>query len=138
MAASKPKKPTTVLIVEDEAVIRFELAARLKGMGLVVLVADGADDALSLLETHPEIRVLFTDVMMAGSMDGVRLANQARRRWPPVKIIVTSGLAHLDIQALPEDCIFLPKPYAPDQLTGALTQLLAGGRPHAAGGWQRA
>jgi len=138
MAAPKPKKPTTVLIVEDEAVIRFELAERLRDMGLLVLVADGADNALALLEANPDISVLFTDVRMAGSMDGVRLANQARRRWPPVKIIVTSGLAHLDIEALPEDCIFLPKPYAPDELTSALTQLIGGGRPHAAGGRRRA
>jgi len=134
MASSYPNKPTTVLIVEDEAVIRLELKSRLAEMGLTVLVADDADEAIALLEIHPEITVLFTDIRMAGSMDGVRLAHQAFRRWPPIKIIVTSGLTPVDLTTLPDDSLFLPKPYPPEDLASALTQVIHVGRPHTTGG----
>jgi len=133
MASSSRYKQTTVLIVEDEAILRLELESRLTEMGLIVLLADGADHAIELLETHPEIRVLFTDIMMAGSMDGVRLAHQACRRWPPIKVIVTSGLAAIDLASLPDDSIFLLKPYDPEDLAGALTAMIGGGRPDTTG-----
>jgi len=100
---------------------------------MAVLVADGADEAMGLLESHPEISVLFTDIRMAGSMDGVRLAHQASRRWPPIRIIVTSGLTPVDLTTLPDDSIYLPKPYPPEDLANALGQLVHGGSPHTPG-----
>jgi two-component system, response regulator PdtaR len=133
MAWSFPKTPTTVLIVEDEAILRLELANRLTDMGFAVLSADDADEAVVLLESHPEIRVLFTDIKMPGSMDGVRLAHQARCRWPPINIIVASGMIDTDLTTLPDDSIFLSKPYPPEELAGALAQLTDGGRPHTHG-----
>ena len=138
MASSSPHQPTTVLIVEDEAILRLELESRLIEMGMIVLLADGVDEAIDQLETHPEISVLFTDIRMAGSMDGVRLAHQAYRRWPPIKIIVTSGLTAIDLASLPDDSIFLPKPYPPEELAGALNQMIRGDAPHTAGGRLRA
>jgi DNA-binding NtrC family response regulator len=134
MASSLPHKRTTVLIVEDEAVLRLELESRLAEMGLIVLTAEGADVAIGLLEAHPEISVLFTDIRMAGSIDGVRLAHQACRRWPPIRIIVTSGLTAVDLASLPDDSIFLQKPYPPEDLAGALTAMIGGSRPHTTGG----
>jgi CheY-like chemotaxis protein len=133
MARSHQKTPTTVLIVEDEAILRLELTGRLRNMGFTVLAADDADEAVVLLETHPEIRVLFTDIKMPGSMDGVRLAHQARRRWPPIKIIVASGMIDTDLTTLPDDSIFLSRPYPPEDLAGALAQLVHGGRPRTIG-----
>ena len=97
------------------------------------MAADDADEAVVLLETHPEIRVLFTDIKMPGSMDGVRLAHQARRRWPPIKIIVASGMIDTDLTTLPDDSIFLSRPYPPEDLAGALAQLVHGGRPRTIG-----
>ena len=134
MASSHPNKPTTVLIVDDEAILRLELKGRLKEMGMIALVADDADEAIVLLETHPEITVLFTDIRMAGSMDGVRLAHHAFRRWPPIRIIVTSGLTPVDLASLPDDSLFLQKPYPPEDLAGALAQIIEAGRPHTIGG----
>ena len=134
MASYSRDKPTTVLIVEDEALLRLELVSRLAEMGLIVLVADGADKAIQLLEAHREISVLFTDIRMAGSMDGVRLAHEAFRRWPPIRIIVTSGLTAVDLLTLPDDSIFLPKPYPPEELEDALIHMIEGGRPHTTGG----
>jgi CheY-like chemotaxis protein len=115
-----PKKATTVLIVENEAIIRLELADRLAGMGLIVLTACDADEAIRLLDIHREITLLLTDVMMPGSLDGVRLAHHVRGRWPPVRIIVVSGLINIELADLPDDSIFLPKPYGPEALVEAL------------------
>jgi len=120
-------KPATVLIVESEAVVRLELSGRLSQMGLLVLVASDADEAIALLDSNPNIEVMFTDITMSGSMDGIRLAHHVRDRWPPVKIIVASGMIGTQLSDLPSDSIFLPKPYAPEALAGALSQMITGG-----------
>jgi CheY-like chemotaxis protein len=115
---------TTVLIVENEALVRKELAVRLADMGLIVLVASDADEAIALLDSYPEIEVMFTDIRMPGTMDGVRLAHHVRHRWPPIRIIVASGLINTRLCELPVGSIFLSKPYAPDTLVEALTQMI--------------
>ena len=78
-------------------------------------------EALQLLEAHPGISLIFTDVNMPGSMDGVELAHFVREKWPPVKIIVTSGLKDITPEQLP---IGLGKPYLPDRLTRYIRSLL--------------
>lgn len=119
MAQSSPLKPTTILIVEDQAIVRLELAAQLTDAGYRVLEAQDADEAIRLLDDHAEIEILLTDRTMPGSMDGVRLAHHVRDRWPPVKIIVTSG--RLGTRAdIPAGSAFLPKPYAPESLLTVL------------------
>ena len=120
MPHSAPHGPTTVLVVESEAIVLRELAAQLRDIGLVVLEAVDADEALGLLDAHPEIRLLFTDIRMPGSMDGLRLAHHVRHRWPPVRIIVVSG--ELDTQSwqLPDNSVFLAKPYRPEWLSDAV------------------
>jgi CheY-like chemotaxis protein len=125
--------PTTVLIVENEALVCLELVSRLAEMGLSTLVASNADEAIDLLDSHPEIEVLLTDVRMPrGSMDGVRLAHHVRDRWPPVKIIVVSGDFEIEPSDLPPDSLFLTKPCNPDVLMDALAHMINGrgaGRP---------
>jgi CheY-like chemotaxis protein len=133
MASSVPTKPATVLIVENEAIVRIELAGRLTEMGWSVLAAANADEAIVLLDSHPEIVLLFTDIRMPGSMDGLRLAHHVRDRWPPVKIIVTSGLSSAQLGEMPIDSLFLAKPYWPDALADALAHMLSGGGPRATG-----
>ena len=130
MSRPHPSKPITVLIVEDEAILRLELTGRLTEMGLTVLSADNADEALVLLDTHREIKVMFTDIKMPGSMDGVRLAHHTHGRWPPIKIIVASGMINTDLTTLPDDTIFLPKPYPPEDLARALARFVPGGGRH--------
>ena len=126
-----PKEPTTVLIVENEAILRMELTDRLAAMGLTVLSAAGADEAIALLDAHPEITVLMTDVKMPGSMDGARLARHARDRWPPLKIIVASGMPDAALADLPIGALVLPKPFWPEALSDALDQVINGGAPRA-------
>jgi CheY-like chemotaxis protein len=120
MAQSTPLKPGTILIVESEVLVRYELLYQVRALGLEVLVADDADEAISLLEAHPEIDVVLTDIVMPGSMDGLRLAHHVRHRWPPVKIIVASGMLDTRMSDLPLNCYFLPKPFGPDALAQAL------------------
>jgi CheY-like chemotaxis protein len=127
-------KPVTVLIVEHEWLVRCELEAQLADLGLTVLAARDADEAIQLLDSHPEIELLLTDLKMPGSMDGVRLAHHVRDRWPPVKIIVMSGLSQTALADLPEGSLFLPKPYGPGALMSALAHHLAtGDGPRVAG-----
>ena len=127
MARSHHLMPTTVLVVENEALVRLEVADRLAQLGLIVLAASDADEAITLLDTHPEIEVLFTDIRMPGSMDGIRLAHHVRDRWPPVRIIVASGMIETELSQLPAGSIFLAKPYGPETLAGALAHLMNGG-----------
>jgi CheY-like chemotaxis protein len=126
MAQPKPQDPETILIVENEAIVRMELAAQLTDLGLRVLVASNADEAIALLERHRQIKLLLTDVTMPGSMDGLRLAHHVRGRWPPIKIVVTSGRPGTKLSDLPEGSRFFPKPYDPETLKDALTPFLSG------------
>jgi CheY-like chemotaxis protein len=125
--------PTTALIVEDEALVRIELEFSLTDMGLVVLAASDADEAIALLDTHPEIELLLTDITMPGSMDGIRFAHHVRHRWPPVKIIMLSGLIGTQLSKLPNNCLFVPKPYSPDMLHSALAHMMSNGGPPSVG-----
>lgn len=127
MPKSVRPRPTTVLIVENEALVCLELASRLAEMGLTALVANDADEAMAVLDSHPEIELLLTDIRMpAGSIDGVRLAHHVRDRWPPLKIIVMSGLIDIELSDLPLDSILLAKPCAPEVLMDALAHMIKG------------
>jgi CheY-like chemotaxis protein len=115
-----PPSKISVLVVEDEALVRFGIVDYLVEQNFEVFEAANADQAIILLNEHADIRVLFTDVDMPGSMDGVRLAAVARRRWPPLRIVVTSGHRTVRLDELPERARFLPKPYNPAELDSLL------------------
>jgi CheY-like chemotaxis protein len=112
-----------ILVVEDDALIRLATRDRIEDAGFTVYDAYNADEAIELLEAHPHISLVFTDVDMPGSMDGVKLAHFVRERWPPVKIIVTSGFKHVTLEQLPSGSLFLSKPYMPEQLTRHIQSL---------------
>jgi CheY-like chemotaxis protein len=114
----------TVLIVEDEALVRMDIALLLEDDGFHVLEASNADDAISLLDAHPEVRLMFTDIDMPGSMDGLKLAAAVRDRWPPVKIIVTSGHRHMSDDTLPFVGRFFSKPYDPSRVIHAIREMI--------------
>jgi CheY-like chemotaxis protein len=100
---------TVVLVVEDEVLVRIAAVDMFEDAGYVTLQAENAAEAIRLLENHPEITVVFTDVQMPGSMDGAKLAAAVRKRWPPVRLIVTSGRPRPE--DLPNGVPFVPKPY---------------------------
>jgi CheY-like chemotaxis protein len=116
-----------VLIVEDEFLLRMDATDMVRAAGFEVLEAANADQAIEILETRPDITVVFTDIQMPGSMDGLKLARAVRGRWPPIKIVATSGHHHVGESDLPEGGRFLPKPYSPNQVTGLLRELMGGG-----------
>ena len=95
-------KAPAVLIVEDEALIRMGAVRMIEDAGFEVIEAANADEAIQILESRSGIRVVFTDIHMPGSMDGLKLAHAVRDRWPPIKIIVTSGRELLTERDLPE------------------------------------
>ncbi|MBZ9676359.1 response regulator [Mesorhizobium sp. ES1-1] len=115
---------TTVLVVEDEAFLLFAIADELREMGFEVLEASNADQAIAVLERRQDIAILFTDIDMPGSMDGLRLSVAVRDRWPPVKIIITSGKRQPAREAMPSGGVFLPKPYAPEAVAATINGLL--------------
>ncbi len=130
MAQFERLGPATVLIVEDDTLVQLELADWLAELGLTVLTADNADEAIAVLDANPQIDLLLTDIQMPGSMDGIRLAHHVAQRWPPVKIIVTSGCFGTQLSELPHDSLFLPKPVQRGHLWKALLDKTAYGRPH--------
>lgn len=114
-----------VLVVEDDPLVLLSAVDTIEDAGYRVLEASNADDAIRLLEQHPEIRIVFTDIEMPGSMDGIKLAAFIRDRWPPVEIIITSGRVLATDVALPERGIFLAKPYQSQELKAHLSRMAA-------------
>jgi CheY-like chemotaxis protein len=100
----------TVLVVDDEAIIRHDLVDMLEENGFEVLDAQDADEAVGLLETHPEIGAVVTDVQMPGSMDGIKLVHYIRDRWPPAVLFVISAQKLGEGRSLPSHTAFYDKP----------------------------
>ena len=114
-----------VLIVEDEALVRMTAVDMIEEAGFEVLEATNADEAILLLGARRDIAGVFTDIDMPGSMDGLRLAQAVRGRWPPIKIIATSGRYVVRDGDLPSGGLFLAKPYSSAQIYSALRDLTA-------------
>ena len=112
-----------VLVVEDDYLIRMHAAEMIAEAGFEVLEAANADEAIVVLEARLDITVVFTDIQMPGSMDGLRLAAAIRGRWPPIKIVATSGMVEVRNIDLPPGGRFLPKPYTPLQIVATLREL---------------
>ena len=109
-----------VLVVES--LIRINAVAMVEEAGFEAIAASDADEAIRILESHNDIRAVFTDIQMPGSMDGLKLAHAVRNRWPPIKIIVTSGQRMATENELPEGGLFFAKPYSPSQIRGVLRE----------------
>ena len=119
-----PEQSLTILVVEDEPLVRMDIADHLEDMGFEVLTAANADAAIEMLDLHRQIQVMFTDVDMPGSMDGLKLAAAVRDRWPPVRIIVTSGHRNVTLADLPLDSRFFGKPYDATAIARAAREMV--------------
>lgn len=113
-----------VLIVEDEPLVRMVAADTLSDCGLKSFEAGDAAEALRMLNGHPEIGLVFTDINMPGEMDGLGLVDLVHRLWPKIQLIVTSGRYRLFDRDLPDDGSFLAKPYQQSQLVALVRQKL--------------
>jgi CheY-like chemotaxis protein len=109
-----------VLVVEDEVFSRMHAVDLVEAAGYRAIEASNADDAIAILEARKDIRIVFTDINMPGSMDGLRLARAVRDRWPPIELILTSG--HFDVPEsdIPERGVFFSKPYRDHAIVSAL------------------
>lgn len=100
-----------IVVVDDDVFERMGASGMFVDAGYRVLEAGDADEALRFFETNADIRLLFTDVSMPGSMSGSDLAHRVAERWPEVGIIVTSGRPRP--HKLPLSMLFHDKPYEP-------------------------
>ena len=120
--------PKTVLVVEDEILIRWVTSEHLRECGYRVVEAGSGDDAVEVLRRSAvSISVVFSDVMMPGSIDGFALAQWVRKHRPDIKVILTSGIAKTDAAA-DAPCVeapVVPKPYNTTELERRIRKLLA-------------
>jgi CheY-like chemotaxis protein len=124
MVLAIPGQRPVVLVVEDESLIRTTAMDMVEEAGFEAIAASDADEAIRILESRNDIRAVFTDIQMPGSMDGLRLARVVRNRWPPVALIVTSGQTNVMEADLPTGGRFLRKPYEADHLGSILRMMV--------------
>ncbi|WP_289014368.1 response regulator [uncultured Methylobacterium sp.] len=120
MPSDPTVRPAAVLVVEDESMVRTVAVDMLEDAGLPVLQAATADAAWAILERAEAIGVLFTDIDMPGSMDGLALATQVAELWPYIRLVVASSRVTLRDADMPADGRFLLKPYRQAQLLKAI------------------
>jgi two-component system, response regulator PdtaR len=124
-APSISRVPALILIVEDEALVRALGVGIFLDAGFRVTEAVNSDEALEFLDAESEVQLLFTDVNMPGTIDGLALARQVRGRWPHIGIIVVSGQLMPQPYELPAGGRFHRKPYDPDAVVRHARELTA-------------
>ena len=120
MTEERVRHKHTILVVEDESLIRFGLVDILETEGFATREAASAMQAIEILKADEAIDIVLTDIEMPGSMDGLALSHYIRRRWPPTLIIVTSGRKSPAESELPKGAAFLSKPHHPIELARLL------------------
>ncbi|HEV7409105.1 MAG TPA: HWE histidine kinase domain-containing protein [Bradyrhizobium sp.] len=116
-----------VLIVEDEMLLRMRAVDIVEDAGFTAIEAVNADDALAILESRSDIELLFTDIQMPGSMDGLKLAHAVHERWPLIKIILVSGQLTLTDADKPIDSRFYGKPLDVKHMIAELQDMMGKG-----------
>jgi CheY-like chemotaxis protein len=119
----KEHESVSVLIVEDEPLVRMVAIEAIRAAGFRAYEAANADEAIRILERQYDIRFVFTDINMPGSMDGIRLAHCVRDRWPPIQFIITSGQMKFGEVELPNGSVFVSKPYLPEEIVRKIQKL---------------
>ena len=116
-----------VLVVEDEMMLRMRAVDMVEDAGFTAVEAINADDALAILESRSDIELLFTDIQMPGSMDGLKLAYAVHERWPLIKIILVSGQLKLTDSDRPPDSRFFGKPLGVKQMIAEMQDMMGKG-----------
>src|SRR6267154_4128033 len=119
-------KPT-VLVVEDELLLRMRAVDIVEDAGFTPLEAVNADDALALLESRSDIDLLFTDIQMPGTMNGLKLAHAVHERWPSIKIILVSGQVTPNEADRPANSRFFEKPVEVQKMIAELQDMIGQG-----------
>jgi two-component sensor histidine kinase/CheY-like chemotaxis protein len=116
-----------VLVVEDEMILRMRAVDIVEDAGFCPVEAINADEAISILESQSDISLLFTDIQMPGSMDGLKLAHAVHDRWPSIKIILVSGHVQPSDAERPANSRFFVKPLGVEQMTTELQAMVGAG-----------
>jgi two-component sensor histidine kinase/CheY-like chemotaxis protein len=124
---SVPSDLLYVLVVEDEMVLRMRAVDIVEDAGFRSVEANSADQALSILESRSDIALLFTDIQMPGSIDGLKLAHAVHDRWPAIKIILVSGQVKLSDADKPIDSRFFGKPLEMKRMVAELQEMIGRG-----------
>jgi two-component system, response regulator PdtaR len=117
-------KPPLAVVVDDEELLRMYAAGLLEEHGFKVLEAENATTALQILEVHPDVRLLFTDIQMPGGLDGMNLAREVHARWPNILLVIASGQSMPPRAEIPDDGRFIRKPYGAVELFGQVDDLM--------------
>jgi CheY-like chemotaxis protein len=113
-----------VLVVEDEMLLRMRAVDMVEDAGFTSVEAVDADQAVAILESRSDIALIFTDIQIPGSMDGLTLAHSVHQRWPPIKIILVSGQLKLADIDLPADSRFFAKPLEAKEMIAQLQNMI--------------
>src|SRR6202051_1169960 len=127
MAPGQSAALRAILVVEDEMLLRMRAVDMVEDAGFTPIEAINADDALAILESRSDIELLFTDIQMPGSMDGLKLAYAVHARWPLIKIILVSGQLKLTDDDKPADSRFFGKPLDVKQMIAELQDMIGNG-----------
>jgi two-component sensor histidine kinase/ActR/RegA family two-component response regulator len=127
MLMNQPAAPPKVLVVEDEMLLRMRAVDIVEDAGFTPIEAVNADDALAILESRSDIVLLFTDIQMPGSMDGLKLAQAVHERWPAIKIILVSGKLTLTEAEKPIHSRFFGKPLEVTQMIAEMQDMIGQG-----------
>ena len=127
MALDHSSIPAVVLIVEDEMLLRMRAADMVEDAGYTSVEAVDADAAFAILESRSDIALLFTDIQMPGSMDGLKLAHAVHQRWPPIKIILVSGQSRLANIDIPPNSRFFGKPLVAGEMIAEMHDMIGKG-----------
>jgi CheY-like chemotaxis protein len=125
MPLPRPLLQSTVLVVEDDEILRMCAAEAVADAGFNSVEAANADEAFAILENRSDIALLFTDIQMPGSMDGLDLARTVNDRWPAIKIILVSGRVELSERERPVNSRFYQKPFAMKQMLEGLQEMIS-------------
>lgn len=124
MASSKPPRPTFVLVVENDPVLMMGMVDFVEQAGCEPVEATTVDEAIAVLESRTDIRIVFTDLDMRGSIPGMKLALSIRDRWPPVELLMTSAQPW-KADELPTRGVFVGKPFDRRKIVAALQKFTA-------------
>ena len=121
--SAQPIGRPLVLIIEDEPIQRMMALDFVEEAGFDAIEARDAADAISILETRPDIRIVFADIDMPHGVDGLKVAAAIRDRWPPIELIITSGKRSLKQDDIPARMVFFLKPYQVERVITAMQRL---------------
>src|SRR5271169_4880465 len=124
MALDHSIVPAVVLVVEDEMLLRMRAVDMVEDAGYTSVEAVDADEAVAILESRSDVALLFTDIQMPGSMDGLKLAHTVHERWPPIKIILVSGQLQLSNIDIPADSRFFGKPLEAREMIAEMRDMI--------------